>query len=916
MDNSKEGLMYQKKKPSFSSFFDPISEKQEEMSISSIQGNNHNNTKNSNINSKDNIVKNVLDDVDIIRHSQTQKNKSSWMVSSQRNNLDQIKEENINEEVNKSPVNKSYKKKISKKKILKRHSVRGIEKAKSISFNNSEFKNKFIKKSSFGKQVLDFFGNSYFKNKHSLENSFNNSKSISSLYEMKFINQANKKKTILSKGKLNFNDKTETKILDQIKNSDLFEKSESFLFKLKLCYGALALLSLICIILNCADAIIYNNKSLDHLYKENNGTYILYKNNIESYFCINNRKISSKENSIRLFNGIFSLMCVIILIIIYFIRNGNNANKRKITKKERFKRMLDQYYSKQRKKSFSKNRLKQEEEKAKNEKLKVINLDPDNKDIKDEAASIYNRNMTIIMCIINIIFYPPFINKAFIGKYNNTIYIYSLNSIFLIFSLTKLSNIYRAIFYLSSINNSFNKGICKSNFIILDAKFMFKYSINKFPLTFLFLNLILVFISICIILSTVEFFALDTSINFWNSYIENKTENFFNISFTFFFFILKNIHEFHSVKTIFGKMILYFGGVAGMLISSYFIFYTNNLIALSPEENDAFSKLTKLLNPINKEHKASSLIKSFLFLKKTIIDNQNIEKDYRLKIENFKKPSYTQRKPIFPKKNDFQFAFNSNASANNIINYNEINENEEKKKFIKYLGNLFFLKIKLVVECKNFLDNLKIARNSSQSFNDVLKTIGNKMDANISQLNNKLEVLIRNDQKFLNFIKLTTNTIKTIKKLDNYHNSLLQYLVEVHNEYVKQMIEIRKELENNIPTVYKNTLHPKRMKSNIFGKMTFKSKIQNKIGTDYYNKKRIIKNDLYDSNSKFGIKKQKSSFLNSKYLQNSLFEEKMRQATSKQNTNKTNKSRNKGGSGYRKRTNSYDDWKFIRLQIF
>ena len=170
MDNSKEGLMYQKKKPSFSSFFDPISEKQEEMSISSIQGNNHNNTKNSNINSKDNIVKNVLDDVDIIRHSQTQKNKSSWMVSSQRNNLDQIKEENINEEVNKSPVNKSYKKKISKKKILKRHSVRGIEKAKSISFNNSEFKNKFIKKSSFGKQVLDFFGNSYFKNKHSLEN--------------------------------------------------------------------------------------------------------------------------------------------------------------------------------------------------------------------------------------------------------------------------------------------------------------------------------------------------------------------------------------------------------------------------------------------------------------------------------------------------------------------------------------------------------------------------------------------------------------------------------------------------------------------------------------------------------------------------------------------------------------------------
>ena len=74
-------------------------------------------------------------------------------------------------------------------------------------------------------------------------------------------------------------------------------------------------------------------------------------------------------------------------------------------------------------------------------------------------------------------------------------------------------------------------------------------------------------------------------------------------------------------------------------------------------------------------------------------------------------------------------------------------------KFIKFIGNIFLLKVKFIVEWNNYTDNLKIARNSSQSFNDVLKTIGNKMDANITQLNNKIEVLIQNDQKFLNYIK-------------------------------------------------------------------------------------------------------------------------------------------------------------------
>ena len=918
MDNSKEGLMFQHKKPSLSSSFDPISEKQEEMSNSSKAGNNQNNII-SNKDSKDYIEKKVLDDTDFIKHSQTQKNKSSWVMNSLRNNYLQNNEDNKLENEKEKNINISLKRKISKKRIIKRNSMQEgrmlVSNITLSQLNSSELKEKYVKKGSSGKQAHFLINSNLMQNSKSLynkENSFtrnlSKTKSISNaVFEMKYINQTKNRKTTLHKGKLDFNDKAETKIFDQIKNSDLYEKSESLLLKLKISYGILGLFSLLCIILNISDTMIYNTKSLEYLQKENNETYFNYEGNLEKYYFINKRKISKKENNIRLFDGIFSFICVLNLIAIYQIRNRRNDYRKKSSKKERFKRMLDQYYTKQRKKTIGRSKLKKlEEEKIKNEKIKVITLDPDNKELKDEKSTIAERNSTIINCIINIIFYPPKINKAFIGKTENIIYIYPLNALFLMISLFKITNIYKAVFYLSPINNSFNKAICKSNLIMLDSKFMFKYCLNKFPLSFLLLNLIIIFISICIILSGIEFFSVDIKDKFWNNSIENKAESFFKVSGAFFFFIIRNIYEYHAIKSILGKLILYMGGIFGMLVISYFIFYVNNLVEFTPEEHDAFSKLTKLLNPINKEHKASNLIKALILFKKILKDNQNTERDYRLKMEDFKKPSNNQRKPIFPKENNFQFAFNTNITANNLLNY----ENEEKKKFIKFIGNIFLLKAKFILEIKDFDDNLKIARNSSLSFSDVLKTIGNKMDGNITQLNNKIEVLIQNDQKFLNFIKFTTNTMKSIKTINNYHNSLLQYLVEVHNEYVKQMIEIRKEAEMNSPLIYQNS--PKRMKSNIFGNLHFKNKVQSKIVYDLHRKKKL-KKYMYDfSSAKLTIKKQRSSLIHSKYLQNNLLEEKIRQNRSKQNTTKTNKSRYRNKEGKDgKRTKSLDDWKFI-----
>ena len=186
------------------------------------------------------------------------------------------------------------------------------------------------------------------------------------------------------------------------------------------------------------------------------------------------------------------------------------------------------------------------------------------------------------------------------------------------------------------------------------------------------------------------------------------------------------------------------------------------------------------------------------------------------------------------------------------------------------------------------------------------------MDINISQLSNKLEVLIRNDQKFIDFIKFCSNTVKKIKKISDNHNSIIQYLTDIHNDHVKQIIEIKKEAELNSPLLYKNSLNfPKRIKSNAYGNFNFKKKAKNKPNNNNEKKKKI-KRDIYDFNySKYLVKKQKSSHMSSVFLLNSILDEKIKQARSKQNTTKTAKSRNRNITN--SRTKSLDHWKIMKI---
>ena len=347
LDNSKEGLLYHNRKSLLKSSFESISEKQEEMSMGSMQVNSINKKKNDNINSKGSIIRDVLDDVDIISRSKTQKNKKTWAELIKKNEpldnkeekeekefkeLKEIKEVKEGKETKiRGSVLKNFKRKESKKKFIKRPTVQANRHMLS-NFSLQQSSDRGPKKGGMGNKS-PFIQNSIYTPESSFTRHLRESKSLTnSFLEMKFINQVNMKKTILNKESLNFNDRNKASIFEQIKNSVIYEKSKSYLLKIKICYGCLIFFSLISIILSISDVILYNNKSLEYLINGNNHTFIFNKTNFEDYYYINKRKMSSRENTIRTFNGIFSIMCVGIILIIYGIMNGTlgKGKKKKI----------------------------------------------------------------------------------------------------------------------------------------------------------------------------------------------------------------------------------------------------------------------------------------------------------------------------------------------------------------------------------------------------------------------------------------------------------------------------------------------------------------------------------------------------------------------------------------------------------
>ncbi len=696
-----------------------------------------------------------------------------------------------------------------------------------------------------------------------LQKNKNTTLSNSEYLDQKYFH-TKKKNTVLNKNKFNLKNQRNmnfSNLFEKLRDSYLFEKSEIVLFKIKICYGFLAVFSFLSILMELIDVIIFNKES-ENFVKENYNITLVNDTNINNYYFIEKRKLSKRENNIRLFNIFFSIISFALHLFIHFIKNNYDKETKKKKKKSYYK-----HYN--RKRRTTRSSAKETSNTISDNRIKIITNDDfvtKNFVTREEIIKL------VINCVISLVFYPPGVNKVFIGYQNNIIYVYSLNSIFLLITFFKLSNIYFAIYYLSPFNNLLYKTICSSNMIKLDFKFMFRFLLNLYPIYFILINFITIGLVISILLYSFEYFSINVN-GIWNNKGANDLKNFYNEMYLYLSFIIKSVNGNIKPETILGNLVMFIGGTIGLIINSYLIYYLSQLTEFKPEEQQAYTKLIKLLNPINNEHKASNFIKIFLLMKKMYIDNRNIEKEYRTKKENDFKGMV--EKNLGMRKSGFNLALNE--SENSLSNIRTNNEYKEKKKLIKYISTEFILKVKLINECKNFRNILLIARNYSLSFNDVLKTLEDKMNGNLNQLNNKLEVLIQNDQKFKNFMRFQENSIKKLKKIMIYQDFLLNYLIGINNETSVEYLRETKEMQNNFKNKLKNVGQggPRRLKSLINGSIfTFTKKPTRKASKEDEEDKKNNNNNnnkdnknlkvLFDNQKKFGFKRLKSSVVGNK----------------------------------------------------
>ena len=765
------------------------------------------------------------------------------------NSIKKSKRQTLDVEYN-SKKFRAMKRKNSRKKLeitaLKRIS---FQQNNSLNFYNNLKTREFLRKKNSLKK-LDEISNNQKSMDISSRNNINISRTESYL-DNKYFSNRKLKYTALTPNKLNFKgmkNMHSSNLFEKLKNSVMFEKSENLMFRIKVCYAFLSVFSFVSILLEIIDVILYQKRS-DEFLKQNN----IDTNNetdIQTYYLIEKRKITKRENTIRIFNMIFSLLCVFCLLLIYYIKITFNQKSRK---KKRYN-----YYMNYNTYSHKKKKATQ----------KMANRDGNNSDnhikliLNEEMDTYYEKKseyvLLVFYCIISLIFFPPSVNKVFIGRQHNIIYVYSLNSIFLLVSILKIINIYKAIFYLFPFNNLLYKTICSSNMVKMDFKFMFKFILNMYPLAFIIVNFITIGLLVSILVYCVEYFSIDINTKQINNKGVNNLKDFYNEISLYCFFILKNVHGNIKTNTILGSIILLIGGTIGLLISSYFIYYINILIEFKPEEKRAYGKLVKLLDPLNNEHKASNLIKAFLLMKKLYIDNKNIRDEYKLKKEN-------NFKNIF-NKNMNNFNFGMNESIDSMTNMSQNNEYKDKKKFMKFLCSEFILKAKLINECKNFKNNLLIARNNFLSFNDVLKTLGEKMNANLNQLNNKIEVLIQNDQKFIGFMKFQENSLKNVRNLIRIQDNIINYLIEKNNEAELVYFRENREKQEKFLTALKNFGNNSgipKMKSFAYGPFGFNRKFnyEKKLSIEKSEKRKAVNKNSSAQIKKSPLKKMRSSIV-------------------------------------------------------
>ena len=504
--------------------------------------------------------------------------------------------------------------------------------------------------------------------------------------------------------------------------------------------------SIISILLCVVDIGLFNKYSYDFIVK--NG--IQY----DKYYEIGKREINTKENILRILNGIASFICLLMTICIFTSKYNFNKIERK---KELHRR-----------------------NKNTNFQLSLF---------YDISSGVYNQSKlaqnvsvskTILRSVINIIFYPPKLNYIYHSYSNDILYIYPFNTIILLLSSFKLYNVYRCIFYFIPITGTLGKQICQKYNVRLNIKFMFKTFLMKHKILFPFCIVIILTVIISILLQSVEEFSVDINLykaidlkslnNLNNKFITNHDLNIYDTIWIYLSFLLRNPLGDLYPKTPFGKMLLFIIYIIGSIFLCIIYLRLNRLMQLDRSSYRAFTKLIKLFKKENNENKASDVIRSVFLLKKyySIYNVDKIEEEIMNAVTNNKRKTFIDE---------------------HIDKLREKNILLLKQKKVILLRVKFGFILKYFVDIKNYMDIYKISRKQPVNISSMFQNIEDKMDDSLESLNVKLTSIRSIDgifQRLKNNEHILIKKIQKIKKLDI---SVIKYLCELNNSLCGQFLK-------------------------------------------------------------------------------------------------------------------------------
>ena len=494
------------------------------------------------------------------------------------------------------------------------------------------------------------------------------------------------------------------KVSIDYKEFENLEKINKRVIKIYFICGIFCILSLVCSCIDIEEYIENSNKYL-------NEKYIQYsKNEIKASSIFEEmkyRELSLIENLSRILNGIFSLLSTGTIIYRYIITN----------------------------------QIIEKNKSMKNKKSKEIKMT-----LFDNVFKRDNKIILVIEGIICIIFYPPFINKTFHGKFCDIDFVVPLNTIFYFLNSLKIIPIYSFYKSYSQYNSLYSKKILYDKGIKINNNFIFKATYSKYPLiSSIFCTVYFIFFY-SFFLQSVEAFAYNVKKAEFNYINENGlTYSLVKI----IWLTLKRFPGQLTPMTPLGKIVLYIIGLFGLIFICFFVKYIIGLMDFKPQEQKAYSKLQKLFNPENKIHKAANLIKLTIIKKKLLVD--------------FEKKKLNDADLLNEKK------------YNNFL--------QEKNKF--YL-NKFVLTIKTSIYSKNFTDDFKIASNYSLPIDDILITFQNRMLENEANASNRIDFYLDMHAVLQNMVKINEKSIESVINSNRIQNEIIKFLLNFYSELISK----------------------------------------------------------------------------------------------------------------------------------